>query len=168
LVRRLNGSKDYSTYVINKYVPGRIAPDPDILNGWMLGSTHYICSGVGTAKKPFTDLIVAAQKAKWKIKVEEKKFETSSYQRIIMESPDSSKAPKRRYELMIHPQKLLPVAFTSVILDKKRTIGALDIAWQKSDKPLTEADLNPINKVDPIKVLTPEEAAKQGLKPSGN
>ncbi|MEI8283008.1 MAG: hypothetical protein WCG75_11420 [Armatimonadota bacterium] len=168
LVRRLNGSKDYSTYVVDKYVPGRIAPDPDTLNGWMLGSTHYICSGVGTTKKPFTDLVIAAQKAKWKISVEEKKFDKSSFQRIIMESPSSSKAPKRRYELMIHPQKLLPVSFYSVIFDKKRTIGALDIAWQKSDKPLTEADLNPVQKVDPVKVLTPEEAAKQGLKPSGN
>ncbi len=164
LVTKLKGNKEYSTYVGGKYQLGRIEPGKDILNGWITNSTHYLASGIGTSKKPLTELVDAAQKANWTINVEDKKFDKGTFRRIIMESRTE---PKERFEIVVHPQQLLPVSFFALILDKKKTMSALDIAWAKSDKPLTEADLNPKKEVPKVKTLTPEEAAKQGLRPSG-
>lgn len=147
----------YSTFVSGGYKPGRIEPSKDILKGWALNSTHYITSGVGTKKMPLTELVVAAQKAKWKINVETKKFTAGTYQRIIMESPG---APKRRYELMIEPKKMLPVEFSSAVFEKEKMSSALSIGWFQSDKPLTDDELTPKVKTDQVKVVTAEELAK--------
>ena len=161
LVTKLKGDKEYSTYVGGKYQLGRIEPGKDVLSGWVTNSTHYLASGVGTSKKPFTELLDAAQKANWKIDVEDKKFDKGTFRRVIMESRT---VPKERFEIMIHPQKLLPVSFFAVIFDKKKTLSVLEISWAKSDKPLTEADLNPMKEVPKVKTLTPEEAARQATK----
>lgn len=163
LVRKIKGDKGYSTFDGGKYHLGRTEPDKDILKGWVTNSTHYLSAGIGTSHKPFTELVDAAQKAKWTVAVEDKKFASGAYRRIIMESPT---LPKQRFEIVIHPEKLLPVSFFAVILDKKKTLSSLELTWAKSDKPLTDADLSPKKTVTPINAISPEEAARKGLKPS--
>jgi len=154
----------YSTLVGDKYQSGRVEPNKDVLNGWALGSTHYLCASVGTARKPLTELVTAAKKAKWKISVESKKFGATSYQRVVMESPTK---PARRYEIVIEPTMKLPVSFSAAVLDKKKISSSLNIKWSKSDKPLTDEDLKPTVKTDQVKVISPEEAAKLGAVPKG-
>jgi hypothetical protein len=163
VVRALDG-KGYMTLVGEKYQAGRIEPDQDVLKGWVLNSTHYFSSGIGTSRKPLTELIEAAQKAKWNLKVEDKKFGTSSFRRVIMESP---KEPKTRMELLIHPEKLLPVSFSAVVYGTKKTSSGLEIQWLKSDKPLTDADLTGKVKTAPVNAMSKAEAEKRGFKPSG-
>ena len=164
LVARMS-DKTYSTFVNGAYKKGRIAPNPDVLKGWVLDSTHYLASWIGTDKKPLTELVGAAQKAKWKVGVEEKKFEKGTYQRIVMES---STGPKKRYELLIDPKQMLPTTFNVAVYDKKKTLAGLDIAWLQSDKPLTDADLSQKVSTEPVKVITEEQAAKmKGLKKIG-
>ncbi len=154
----------YSTLVGDKYQPGRVEPKKDVLNGWALDSTHYLCASVGTTRKPLTELVTAARKAKWKISVESKKFGTTSYQRVIMESPTK---PTRRYEIVIEPTMKLPVSFSAAVFDKKKISSSLNIKWSKSDKPLTDEDLKPTVKTEQVKVISPEEAAKLGAIPKG-
>lgn len=159
IIAQQNG-KD-TTLVGDKYQPGRTTPNADNLNGWALNSTQYIASGIGTAKKPFTDLITAAQKAKWKIQVEKKKIQNSDLSRIIMESPNE---PKRRYEIIIHPGQNLPIAFNADVFAKKKSSVSLKIGWAQSDTPITPQQLLPKIKADPVNVLTPDEAKKRGIK----
>jgi hypothetical protein len=162
IVTKKNGK--YSTLVGDIYQPGRLEPKKDVLAGWALDSTHYLCASVGTAKKPFTELVSAAKKAKWKISVETKKFGTASYQRVIMEAPTK---PARRYEIMIEPTMKLPVSFSAAVFDKKKISSSLNIKWSKSNKPLTDEDLKPTVKTETINTITPAEAAKLGAIPKG-
>jgi hypothetical protein len=150
-----------STFVIDKYQPGRITPDKDTLKGWALNSTHYISAGVGTDRKPYTELITAAQKAKWKINVESKKYPNGEFQRIVMESPNE---PKRRYELLVQPKMKLPVQFNAAIYEKQKIVSALLIGWDQSDRPLTDEQMSPKVKTEEVNVLTREEAIKKGIK----
>jgi hypothetical protein len=159
IVAQQNG-KD-TTLVGDKYQPGRTKPSADNLNGWVLNSTHYIVSGIGTSNKPFTDLVMAAQKAKWSINVETKRIQTSDFNRIIMESPTE---PKKRYEIIVHPGQNLPVAFNADVLGKKKSSVSLKIGWAQSDTPITADQLLPKVKTENINVLTPEQAKKQGIK----
>ncbi len=164
VVTRIKDEKTYSTFVGDKYVPGRVPPNTDVLKGWLLDSTHYLGSGIGTDKKPLRDLVAAAQKAKWVVNVEDKTFDKITFRRIVMESPT---LPKKRYEIIIHPTQMLPVAFNAAVLDKKKSTAALQLKWSKSDKPLTDQDLSQVVKTDRVNVISPEEAAKRGLKPTG-
>ena len=160
LVRKMPDGT-YATLVGGKYVPGRVSPTGDIVGGWFTDCTHYIASGIGTGQKPLTDLIDAAQKAKWKISVETKSFDNGTFKRIVMDSPTQ---PRRRYELTIEPKKLLLTNFNADINDNKRNQVSVTFQTMKSDRPLTEKDLKPEVPTEKITVLTPEEAKKQGIK----
>lgn len=151
----------YSTLVGDKYQPGRLAPQGDILKGWVTDSIHYITNGIGTDKKPLTELITAAEKAKWKVNVETKTYEIGVFKRIVMESPTK---PNRRYEIMIEPKKQLLVSFNADVDEAKRSQVSMNMVTMKSDRPLTDADLKPTIKVDKVNTLTPEEARAKGIK----
>jgi hypothetical protein len=163
-VIKKKGDTKYSTFDGEKYVSGRATPSADVLNGWILNPTQYLGNGIGTDKRPISELLQAAQKAHWRVGVEEKKLDQSVYQRIVMESPSQ---PTKRIELMLHPTKLLPVQLNESIIGTKRTNVAMRIEWSKSDKPLNDADLSPAVKAAPVNVISPEEAKKQGIKPTG-
>lgn len=164
IVTKIDGQ--YKTLVGKNYQPGRVEPNKDLLSGWLLDSTHYMADSVGTKKMPFTELVTAAQKAKWKIMVESKQYDKRTFQRVVMESPSE---PKKRFELMVEPNMKLPVQFNTVAYNKKKTSTALFVAWLQSDKPFTDAELSPKVPTKEVKTMTAEEAKKQGIKlPGGN
>jgi len=151
----------YATLIGEKYQPGRIAPESDAITGWVTDSIHYITSGIGTDRKPLTELVNAAEKAKWKINVENQKFDMGNFQRIIMESPT---LPKRRYEILVEPSKKLLVTFNADVEDKKKSRVSLSMLTMKNSKRLTDKDLKAGVNVDKITVMTPDEARKAGIK----
>lgn len=130
----------YGTLINDSYKPGRVDPDPDKLSGWTTDMSHYIVSGIGTNRMPFTELVDAAQKAKWKIQVEDKRFDQGHFNRIVMESPND---PKKVFEVLIDPVKGLPVQFNADVNAKKVTRVSSQISYMKSDKPLSDSDLKP-------------------------
>lgn len=158
-VRRLPSGK-YGTLVEDKYVEGRVAPDKDVLGGWVTDSTHYLATAYGLGGTPVSDLVKAAQKSKWKVSVESKTFANQTFDRILMVSPDG----KKSYELMIEPKMKLPVNLSIDIDEGKRrkTQITQSFVTLKSDHKLTEADLKPGQPVKPIDVISPEEARKRG------
>ncbi len=145
----------YGTLINDTYKPGRVDPDPDKLSGWVTDMSHYIASGIGTGRMPFTELVEAAQKAKWKIQVEDKRFDQGHFNRIVMESPSE---PKKVFEILIDPVKGLPVQFNADVNAKKETRVSTQITYLKSDKPLKDSDLKPMVET---KRVTPSDIGGQ-------
>ncbi|MEI7575919.1 MAG: hypothetical protein WCK51_03425 [Armatimonadota bacterium] len=147
------------TLVGQKYEPGHRLPSGNILETWPKNFSHHLLNNFGDGKaNTLSDLARAAAKAGWTTAVETKKFDTGTFQRVILTSKSK---PKRTYTILIEPDKKLPMELQMDVDDTKKTRVTAALRWRQSDKPLTPKDLDP--KVETAPHVGGEMGKKSGI-----
>lgn len=136
------------TLVGEKYQPGHRAPSGNILETWPKNFSQHIVSNFGeTNVNTLSALAQAAAKAGWKTAVETKKFDSGTFQRVIL---TSNSQPKRTYTVLLDPNKKLPIELQMDVEEAKKTRVTVSLRWLQSSKPLTSEDLDPKVKTAPL------------------
>lgn len=147
------------TLVGQKYQPGHRLPSGTLLETWPKNFSHHLLNNFGEGKaNTLSDLARAAAKAGWTTAVENKKFDSGTFQRVILTSKSK---PKRTYTILIEPTKKLPMELQMAVDDTKKTRVTVALRWRQSDKPLTPKDLDP--KVETAPHVGGEMGSKAGV-----
>ncbi len=136
------------TMMGEKYQPGRQSLDADGLANFQNDFTQRVVNGC-TGQSSLSDIAKLAAKRGWQTIVERKTLDVGSYKRVILRD---TKGTKKTIQITISEKANLPV---EILIDentpKKPSRYTARIDWQQSDKPLTDQDIAPGVKTDPVK-----------------